>query len=509
MKFLTISIAILSALTKIYSQDNFQQIRGTITDKESLSILRGATVLLSNSNDSIRISDNRGQYKFSNVKPGRYEIKVFYNGYAEVNIPNIEVTSGRESIIDISLVEKVRQLKRVKISGQKKSGTINELATNSARTFSMEEVNRYAGGRSDAARLASNFAGVSTPDDSRNDIVIRGNSPTGVLWRLEGMNIPNPNHFATVGTTGGPVSALNTNMLKNSDFFTSAFPAEYGNANAGVFDINLRKGNTEKYEHMFQLGALTGLEAVSEGPFRKGSGASYVVAYRYSFAGIAQSIGIPIGTTATPFYTDLTFKINTAESKLGKFTVFGLAGYSNIEFLHNKIDSTDLFANPNADSYFKSLIGVLGIKHAIKINDKSYWNTVIGGSIANSEFDQDSLDKPNNRSGRVIENIGKRNVYNINTNFNSKVNSQLFVKIGAQADLMTLDLFFRDRNKKTDWVQYWDFKDATVLTQHYAQAKYSFTDKIIANLGIHSQYLTLNNSFAIEPRLGLKYIATP
>lgn len=105
----------------------------------------------------------------------------------------------------------------------------------------MEEVNRYAGGRSDAARLASNFAGVSTPDDSRNDIVIRGNSPTGVLWRIEGMNVPNLNHFATIGTTGGPVSALNTNMLRNSDFMTSAFPAEYGNANAGVFDIGFRK----------------------------------------------------------------------------------------------------------------------------------------------------------------------------------------------------------------------------------------------------------------------------
>ena len=153
----------------------------------------------------------------------------------------------------------------------------------------MEEVNRYAGGRSDPSRLAANFAGVSSPDDSRNDIVIRGNSPTGVLWRIEGLNVPNPNHFSTIGTTGGPFSAINTNVLKNSDFFTSAFPSEYGNANAGVFDLGFRSGNSDKREHTIQFGALTGLEAMTEGPINKSKGSSYLIAYRYSFTGIPRA----------------------------------------------------------------------------------------------------------------------------------------------------------------------------------------------------------------------------
>lgn len=143
-----------------------------------------------------------------------------------MRIPSIVVTAGKEVVLEIGLEENISSLKEVVVSGTKKQGTINQMAPVSARSFSMEEVNRYAGGRSDPSRLVANFAGVSTPNDSRNDIVIRGNSPMGVLWRIDGLTVPNPNHLVTLGTTGGPVSALNPNALNNSDFFTSAFPAD-------------------------------------------------------------------------------------------------------------------------------------------------------------------------------------------------------------------------------------------------------------------------------------------
>ncbi len=138
-------------------------------------------------------------------------------------------------------------------------------ATNSNRQFSVEEINRYSGGRNDVARLTSNFAGVSAPDDCRNDIVIRGNSPTGVLWRIEGISNPSPNHFSILGTMGSPVSAVNSNVLKNSDFITSAFPADYGNANAGVFDQGFRNGNKARAEYTLQVGAFSGFEGMAEG----------------------------------------------------------------------------------------------------------------------------------------------------------------------------------------------------------------------------------------------------
>ena len=453
----------------------------------------------------VLFSDSNGNYRIVDVLSGRYDVQAIFSGYASTTIPNVVVTTGKEVILDFTLNENIKQLSAASISVGKKNETINEMSSVSARSFSTEEVNRYAGGRSDPSRLVANFAGVSSPDDTRNDIVIRGNSPTGVLWRIEGLNIPNPNHFSTIGTTGGPVSALNTNMLKNSDFFTSAFPSEYGNANAGVFDLGFRKGNSDKREHTFQIGALTGIEAMTEGPINKDKGSSYLVAYRYSFTGVAQAIGLPIGTAATPFYQDISFKINGAKTKFGKFVLFGLGGISKIDFDHNEVDSTDLFAFPNRDSYFKSKVGLAGINHTIRLNEKSYFKTVIGVSYSGSNYNEDTINKQTSAVTRVIENATEQLRYIGNTSFNSKINSKLFVKIGFMEELINLNLFYRNRTFTPDWTQIWDFKDYTSLLQGYAQIKYSFTEKLTLNAGLHSQFLTLNNSKSIEPRAGLKY----
>jgi hypothetical protein len=488
------------------AQNQTQTIKGTITDKQSQSTIPGASIVILDA-DPIKgtVTDINGHYRIEAVNPGRYDIKISFMGYKEVLIPNVVVTSGKEVLLDVGMEENINSLKEIVIAGTKKNETNNELSTVSGRSFSMEEVNRYAGGRSDPSRLAANFAGVSSPDDSRNDIVIRGNSPTGVLWRIEGLNIPNPNHFSTVGTTGGPVSAINTNVLKNSDFFTSAFPAEYGNANAGVFDLGFRTGNADKREHTLQFGALTGLEAMTEGPINKEKGSSYLVAYRYSFTGFAQTLGIPVGTTATPFYQDISFKINSGTSKAGKFTLFGLGGRSKIEFKHDKIDSTDLFADPTMDSYFTSDVGLLGVKHFIKAGNKSYFNTVIGTTYAASYFTQDSVSKSDASTVQMIENKVTQQRYSLNTSFNSKINSRLFIKIGAIIEELYLNLFDRRRYNTPYWNQIWDYANYTTLVQGYLQAKYNFTDKLILNAGLHAQWLALNNSNSIEPRIGLKY----
>ncbi len=389
---LLLLIFLTAILFKTQAQSPSQTIRGTVIDKQSQSTIPGANVIIIGTNPiKGTVTDMDGRFKIEEVGPGRYDLKISYLGYKEIVMPNVVVTSGKEVVLDIGMEENINSLNEVEVSGTKKNETNNEMTSVSGRSFSMEEVNRYAGGRSDPARLAANFAGVNSPDDSRNDIVIRGNSPSGVLWRIEGLNIPNPNHFSTVGSTGGPVSAINTNVLKNSDFFTSAFPSEYGNANAGVFDLGFRNGNANKREHTVQLGALTGLEAMTEGPINKEKGSSYLVAYRYSFTGFAQALGLNIGTTATPFYQDLSFKVNSGTSKLGKFTLFGLGAKSKIDFSHNKIDSTDLFADPTADSYFTSDVALIGLKHFIRVNSRSYFNTVIGATYSASDFNQDSI----------------------------------------------------------------------------------------------------------------------
>ena len=502
-------LILLAPFSVVFAQNNTQTVKGIVIDKQSQSPIIGASISLLNTNPLLGGTTNaNGKFVIQNVMPGRYDVRVTYIGYKEMMIPNVVVTSGKEVFLEIAMEENVKNLKSAVVKANLKNKPINEMSSVSARTFSMEEVNRYAGGRADPARLAANFAGVSTPDDSRNDIVIRGNSPTGVLWRIEGMNIPNPNHFSTVGTTGGPVSALNTNMLKSSDFFTSAFPSEYGNANAGVFDLGFRKGNSDKREHTIQFGMLTGLEAMTEGPINKEKGSSYLIAYRYSFTGIAQAIGLSIGTTATPFYQDLSFKITSGNSKLGRFTLFGLGGTSKIEFKHDKVDDEDLFADPTKDSYFTSDLALVGLKHFIKLNEKSYINTIIGGTYAGSDYNEDSISSSDANPARIIENKATRIHYNINTTYNSKISSKLFVKAGIQAEVMNLNLFFRSRQFNPSWKQIWDFDDYTTLMQAFVHAKYNFTDKLTLNAGLHGQLLTLNQSKSLEPRLGLRFAAT-
>ena len=499
--YYTIAFTLIATLT--FAQNNKQNIRGVIIDKLTQAPLKGATVLLNNDKKSA-IADTNGLYTIGELNPGRYDVKVSYNGFKDAYIPNIVVTSGKETILDISLEEDFKNLKDVVVKSSNKSSSINKMATVSARTFSMEEVNRYAGGRSDPARLAANFAGVSAPDDSRNDIVIRGNSPTGVLWKIDGMNVTNPNHFASIGTTGGAVSALNTNLLKSSDFFTSAFPAEYGNANAGVFDIGFRNGNNKKRETTMQLGVITGLEATTEGPINKEKGSSYLIGYRYSLAGIAQAMGINIGTTATPSYQDLSFKINSGTSKIGKFSLFGILGTSTINLERDGKDNS-LYGNGN-QADFDSQLGILGLSHFKQINSKSYFSSTIGLNYSKTDLTNYGFER--NTLSTFEQEISKtaKTGYNFSTSYNSKINARFFLKLGFDNQLLGLDLDYKMKQKLDDnFNQIWDYNSQTNLSQAYIQTKYNISEKLTLNTGLHAQKFFLNNSMSVEPRFVLKY----
>ena len=484
------------------AQNNKQNIRGIVIDKLSQTPLIGAKIQIINF-EKQTLSDAKGNYILTEIAPDRYEVRVTFLGYKEVVIPNVIVTSGKEVILDISMEDEFKKLDDVIIKTSNKAGTINKLATVSARTFSMEEVNRYAGGRSDVARLAANFAGVSTPDDSRNDIVIRGNSPVGVLWRIDGMNVTNPNHFAAVGTTGGALSALNTNLLKNSDFFTSAFPAEYGNATSGVFDLGFRNGNSKKRETTLQLGVITGLEATTEGPINKEKGSSYLVGYRYGLASVAQAVGVNIGTTATPSYQDLSFKINSGTTKFGKFSMFGILASSTINIGGG--NSNSLYGNGNQVD-FASKIGIIGINHFKQINAKSFISTTIGLNYCKTDQTSYDFDRMVNINfTKEISNVAKTG-YNFSSTYNLKINSKCFIKAGIQDELMGLDLFYKTKQNFADtWKQVWDYNKYTNLAQAFVHGKYNISEKLILNAGIHSQKFFLNKSFSVEPRLGLKY----
>ncbi|MEM1134909.1 MAG: TonB-dependent receptor [Bacteroidota bacterium] len=499
-----------------------QIIRGTLKDAQADYPLIGATVIVVGS-DPVKGSttDLNGKFKIEGVQAGRQTLLVQYVGYKTLTMPNVLVTTGKEVVLNIKLEESVEQLDEIVVtSGSDKDIPNNDMAKVSARTFSLEEVTRFSGGRNDVARLASNFAGVSTADDSRNDIVVRGNSPTGLLWRIEGISIANTNHFATLGTTGGPVSALNTNLLRTSDFLTGAFPAEYGNALSAVFDINFRSGNTENFEFTGQMSAFSGLEFMAEGPLNKKKDASFIASYRYGIASLAAT-----GTSAIPYYQDFSFKVNLGEGKLGKFEFFGMGGLSNIDFLGDEIDETDLFSNPNQDAFVDNQLALFGMKHTYRINKQTYLQTVAGFSTTRNTYQQDALIR--NEAGETalkyqdVDLDDAQDRFNISTTLNKKYSARLNMRAGAVVELFNVNSIVDDRENRVDipdanndgipdfFIRSRDFNGSFPLIQAFAQGEYKFTDDFSLTAGLHSQYLELNGSFALEPRAALSWQFQP
>ncbi|WP_271765031.1 TonB-dependent receptor [Aquimarina algiphila] len=508
-------IYVVFILLNVFANAQTGIIKGLVTDKQSESPLPGATIELLQSTTPIGIiTDDDGYFRLENVPFGRQTIRISFIGFESITIPNIVVTSGKDAVVNVSLIESFAQLDEIIITNKNaKAKAINKLASVSARQFGVEEVTRFSGGRSDVGRLAANFAGVSSPDDSRNDIVIRGNSPTGLLWRLEGVPIPSPNHFSTAGTTGGPVSALNPNLLKNSDFITSAFPSEYGNAIGGVFDLGFRKGNIDDYEFTGQVGVFTGVEAMAEGPLGKNKG-SFLVAGRYSLISLVG--GGAGGTSATPNYNDVSFNIDFGKGKLGNFSVFGILGNSDIEFLGDDIDEDDLFAAEDENTFVESGFGVVGLKHQIAVGENSFLRTIASSSFSTNDFKADRFidkDTPQERSIRYTEADNTETRLTFSTLFNTKLSNKATLRTGVLVENFRVELLERDREEQADingdgdpdLFTFRDIDENLTIIQPYIQGQLRLTEKLTLNAGIHAQYSSLNEQFVFEPRAGLNY----
>ncbi|HSD08064.1 TonB-dependent receptor, partial [Flavobacterium sp.] len=507
-KFLLLFFSVFNLIS--YAQTGV--VRGKITDKQSGKDINGAVVKLVGQDAVQAVSNANGIFKMEGIPLGRQNLVISYEGYEDTSVSDLDITTGNDNFVNITLVEKFNKLKEVVVSsGSNKAKPINMMSTVSARQFSTEEVNRFSGGRSDVARLVSNFAGVSTADDSRNDIVVRGNSPSGMLWRIEGIPVPNPNHFATMGTTGGPVSALNPNLLANSDFLTSAFPAEYGNAIAGVFDLGFRKGNPDDYEYMISVGAYPGVEFMAEGPLGK-KGGSFVAAARYGFVGVT---GLA-GTAAQPNYSDISFNVDFGKTSIGNFSVFGIYGTSDIDFLGSKVDKEDPYAAQDEDSYVTSVIGTLGVKHNLEIGSNSSLKTIVAASKAGNTFQNDryyNYGTPEENKLRFMDVDNSENRFTFSTLFNSKINKNITLRTGLLFENYSLDanLASRDRQEDAngdgypDYVQLIEDNGSYNIVQPFAQGQFRLTEKVTFNAGIHGQYFSMNEEFVAEPRAALSY----
>ncbi len=510
--FHTFVILLALALNTSAAQDISQNIRGQVIDKLTQTPLPGANVFIPGSDPILgTISDLNGYFIISDVPIGRVTITAAFMGYNSQTFSNIIINSGKELILKFELEELVVKGEEVtiKASRSNKAGSGNSMATVSSRYFTIEESQRYAGARNDISRMAANYAGVSTPNDAVNDIVIRGNSPAGLLWRLDGTEIPNPNHFGFMGSTGGPVSMLNNNVLMNSNFMTAAFPAEYSDAFSGVFDLKMRNGNNSKHEFLGQVG-FNGFEGGAEGPLPIGNNASYLVNYRYSTLGLLHKMGADFGTgVAVPDYQDLSFKVNVPTAKAGKFSITGLGGKSYINFNNSSIDSSDMtrdLYSQNQDIVSTNSLGAIILNHTYAINENAYTSIILSANTIYNQGAMDSLSVIDRSPVPYVRNYLRESTYTARFTYSQKLSSQHFVKVGAAYKTLALNLLDTVYNASLDrFIPVLDESGTTGQFSGFFQWQYKLSNNLTLNTGLNYQVLTLNNSASLEPRANVSW----
>ena len=488
-----------------YAQTITQTVKGNVFDIQTKETLIGATVIILGSEPLMGTStDIDGNFNLTRVPLGRHSIRVNYIGYEPVIIPEVLVTSGREAVVNIGLRRSISEMDEVTVTPEiMKNRPLNSMATVGSRSFSVEETRRYAGGLDDPARLVSAYAGVTVGNIQDNAIIVRGNSPKGISWRVEGVEIPAPHHLAGGNVAGGGlVTLFSSQMLANSDFHTSAFPAEYGNALAGVFDMNLRTGNSEKHERTFQAGTM-GLDIASEGPLSSRSNASYLFNYRYSTLGLLTDVNV-IPSDQQIRYQDLSFKLNLPTKRSGTFSLWGIGGIDKA--LQPLETDPDVWENDwdRVSFDWGVQMGAVGLTHRMLTGRRTYINTTLAatGMRNRMETERQDDDLVPHADLVAINNSGKLSIGSyISHTFSPRFTTQTgvtFKRLQYNLDInSTIDSDPSSyRNMVLDEGQ-------SYATEFYTQSSYNLSQNLVVNAGVNGGYFALNNSLSIDPRIAL------
>ena len=505
MKKLMLLSFLLSVAFVAFAQSPTQTIRGVVVDASTRERLPYANVVLEGETIGTTTGID-GRFVLDGVPVGRYNLKVTYVGYKPATIPELMVGSGKEVVLEVELEEAYSELEEVVVKASiRKDRPINSMAKVSARTFSVEESRRYAGGLDDPGRMAGNFAGVTTAGINVNAIVVRGNAPKGLLWRLEGVDIPVPSHFsgATVAGGGG-LTMFSSQMLANSDFYTGAWPAQFGNASAGVFDMKLRNGNNRKYEYAAQIGAQ-GIEASAEGPLKSRGNGSFLFNYRYSTMALIFPL-LPETRAANelPIYQDLSFKVNVPAGKAGTFSLWGIGGLSQSSFEGYDRVSKWIYPENREQMNFHYNMGAGGITHKKSLSQKMFLRSTIavnaGEHIYREKIRLDEQEPSRLFPEQDVNRVAGKVAFS--TLLTYKHNSRLTFKGGVDAN----DHFYKLTGDAIDYDsgtygRFLEGSGSSWLVKSHLQGKYAFTPKVELTAGFNASWFQMNDGFRLTPRL--------
>ena len=307
------------------------QVKGTVIDKSSRQPLEFINVMIVGLNKG-GVTNAEGKFSIGQVPPGIYRLQASAIGYKTVTTPEY-MLSTRDLHIQIEMEENQTELEGVTVTASPFRRDIESPV--SLRIIGLQEIEKSPGANRDISRIVQSYPGVAfSPIGYRNDLIVRGGSPSENRFYLDGVEIPNINHFSTQGASGGPVGILNADLIREVNFYTGAFPTDKGNALSSVLDFKLRDGDMERNSLKATLGASE-VSLASNGHLGKKT--SYLVSVRQSYL---QFLFDMLGLPFLPTFTDAQFKLKTRFDARNELTVLGLGGIDKMK-LNTKADDED------------------------------------------------------------------------------------------------------------------------------------------------------------------------
>ena len=510
MKASLITLVLVLITSLNYGQQFTQTIRGVIIDSDSKLSIPGVNIILLDSSRTGTTSDVNGKFRLENIAIGRVTLQFSFIGYKTKIISNLIVNSSQQVVVNVELEEDAIEMAAFTVKAmQNKGEPVNDMAIISARSISLEETKRFSGGMDDPARMVTSYAGVTASNGS-SDIIVRGNSPKYMEWRLDGVKISSPYHMDDQNASFGALTALNKNLLGTSDFYTGAFSPEYGNVLSNVMNMRLRVGNNEKFEATFGLGLL-GTDLTVEGPFKKGYGGSYLINYRYSTVGLLKELGLLEGVEGVVNYQDATFKIVLPTKKMGTFSIFGLGGISAFSFTNVSPDGISTPGLETNASIVKDYDKTANLSNLAVVNTKtlssaSYLRTSL--SYSANGFDDDLYAKNDSMNNRLhtFKSSVRNSAYQAALTYYYKINPRNKIQIGTRYTYNSSDY---DQstvvNNSGNLVNVTDFDNSFSSLNNFISWKYNLNDKITFVSGFHNMNIFLNNNSTLEPRLAVDW----
>lgn len=476
------------------------QIKGTVIDKNSREPLEFINVMIIGLNKG-SVTNAEGNFTIEQVPPGIYRLRATAVGYKNVTTPEY-ILSTKDLHVRIEMEENQTELEGVTVTASPFRRNIESPV--SLRIIGLQEIEKSPGANRDISRIVQSYPGVSfSPIGYRNDLIVRGGSPFENRFYLDGIEIPNINHFSTQGASGGPVGILNADLIREVNFYTGAFPTDKGNALSSVLDFKLRDGDMERNSLKATLGASE-VSLASNGHLGKKT--SYLVSVRQSYL---QFLFDMLGLPFLPTFTDAQFKLKTRFDAKNELTVLGLGGIDNMK-LNTKADSED---NEYILSYLPKIqqetftLGAVyrhyaGAHVQSVVVSHSYLNN------RNTKYRQNNESDPNDLTLRLrsTEQETKFRLENSTTFRNWKIN------IGANLDYSqysntTFQKAFTDREQTFNYHTYLGMLRWGLFgTINYT----SMDERFTASLGLRadaSNYSSAMKALSdqLSPRLSLSY----